>query len=63
MEYQLYLVRKSIFLELKAESEKKYFRVFLAQKIRNFRFCNRKIPRNYSDQYLKLTKDFHVFGK
>jgi tRNA1Val (adenine37-N6)-methyltransferase len=32
MEYQLNLVRKSIFLALKAESEKKYFRIFSRSK-------------------------------
>ena len=65
MEYQLNLVRKVNIFGIEGGSLKRNILEFsLASKdVEILDFTIEKSPRNYSEQYLQLTKDFHVFGK
>ncbi len=62
---QLNLVRKINVFGIEGGSLKRNILEFsLASKdVEILDFTIEKSPRNYSEQYLQLTKDFHVFGK
>ena len=64
-EFNLYLVREINIYGIEGGNLKRNILEFsLAQKpLEISDFVIEKSPREYSDQYLELTKDFHVFGK
>ena len=64
-EFNLYLVREINIYGIEGGNLKRNILEFsLAQKpLEISDFVIEKSPREYSDQYLDLTKDFHVFGK
>ena len=64
-EFNLYLVREINIFGIEGGNLKRNILEFsLAQKpLEISDFVIEKSPREYSDQYLELTKDFHVFGK
>ena len=64
-EFNLYLVREINIYGIEGGNLKRNFLEFsLAQKpLEISDFVIEKSPRKYSDQYLNLTKNFHVFGK
>ena len=64
-EFNLYLVREINIYGIEGGNLKRNILEFsLAQKpLEISDFVIEKRPREYSDQYLELTKDFHVFGK
>ena len=64
-EFNLYLVREINIYGIEGGSLKRNILEFsLAQKpLEISDFVIEKSPREYSDQYLNLTKNFHVFGK
>ena len=64
-EFNLYLVREINIYGIEGGNLKRNILEFsLAQKpLEISDFVIEKKPRKYSDQYLELTKDFHVFGK
>ena len=64
-EFNLYLVREINIYGIEGGNLKRNILEFsLAQKpLEISDFVIEKSPRKYSDQYLELTKDFHVFGK
>ena len=64
-EFNLYLVRKINIYGIEGGNLKRNILEFsLAQKpLEISDFVIEKSPRKYSDQYLNLTKNFHVFGK
>ena len=64
-EFNLYLVRKINIYGIEGGNLKRNILEFsLAQKpLEISDFVIEKSPREYSDQYLNLTKNFHVFGK
>lgn len=64
-ENQLFLIRK---INIKGIENSKLKRLILEfslteKKTEEFEFIIEKSPRQYSDQYLELTEEFHVFGK
>ena len=64
-EFNLYLVREINIFGIEGGNLKRNILEFsLAQKpLEISDFVIEKSPRKYSDQYLNLTKNFHVFGK
>ena len=64
-EFKLYLVREINIFGIEGGNLKRNILEFsLAQKpLEISDFVIEKSPRKYSDQYLNLTKNFHVFGK
>ena len=64
-EFNLYLVREINIYGIEGGNLKRNILEFsLVQKpLEISDFVIEKSPREYSDQYLELTKDFHVFGK
>ena len=64
-EFNLYLVREINIFGIEGGNLKRNILEFsLAQKpLEISDFVIEKSPREYSDQYLNLTKNFHVFGK
>ena len=64
-EFNLYLVREINIYGIESGNLKRNILEFsLAQKpLEISDFVIEKSPREYSDQYLNLTKNFHVFGK
>lgn len=64
-EFNLYLVREINIYGIEGGNLKRNILEFsLAQKpLEISDFVIEKSPRKYSDQYLNLTKNFHVFGK
>ena len=64
-EFNLYLVREINIYGIEGGNLKRNILEFsLAQKpLDSSDFVIEKSPREYSDQYLNLTKNFHVFGK
>lgn len=64
-EFNLYLVREINIYGIEGGNLKRNILEFsLAQKpLEILDFVIEKSPREYSDQYLNLTKNFHVFGK
>ena len=64
-EFNLYLVREINIYGIEGGNLKRNILEFsLAQKpLEISDFVIEKSPREYSDQYLELTKNFHVFGK
>ena len=64
-EFNLYLVREINIYGIEGGNLKRNILEFsLAQKpLEILDFVIEKSPRKYSDQYLNLTKNFHVFGK
>ena len=64
-EFNLYLVREINIFGIESGNLKRNILEFsLAQKpLEISDFVIEKSPRKYSDQYLNLTKNFHVFGK
>lgn len=65
LDYKLSLVRKINIFGIEGGALKRNILEFsLSQKpLEISDFVIEKSPRKYSDQYLNLTKDFHVFGK
>ncbi|WP_259134789.1 tRNA1(Val) (adenine(37)-N6)-methyltransferase [Chryseobacterium ginsenosidimutans] len=64
-ENQLFLIRK---IDIKGIGNSKIKRLILEfslteKVLEESEFIIEKSPRQYSDQYLELTKEFHVFGK
>ena len=65
LENQLFLTKKITILGIKTSAPKRLILEFATEKktLTESEFVIEKSPRTYSDQYLELTKDFHVFGK
>lgn len=65
MECQLNLVRKVNVFGIEGGSLKRNILEFsfASKDVEVLDFTIEKSPRNYSEQYLQLTKDFHVFAK
>lgn len=64
-ENQLFLIRKITIKGIENSKTKRLILEFsLAKKeLEEFEFVIEKSPRQYSDQYIELTKEFHIFGK
>jgi tRNA1Val (adenine37-N6)-methyltransferase len=64
-ENQLFLIRKIDIKGIENSKTKRLILEFsLTEKVlEESEFIIEKSPRQYSDQYLELTKEFHVFGK
>ncbi|MGZ5210328.1 MAG: tRNA1(Val) (adenine(37)-N6)-methyltransferase [Kaistella sp.] len=65
LENQLFLTKKITIFGIKNSAPKRLILEFATEKkkLTESEFVIEKSPRTYSDQYLELTKDFHVFGK
>ncbi len=63
--FHLYLNRKINIYGIEGGTVKRSILEFSRseQQVVEFDFCIEKAPRKYSDQYLEITKDFHVFSK
>ena len=64
-DFDLYLVRKVNIFGIENGALKRNVLEFSKKKsaLETLDFTIEKSPRKYSDQYLELTKEFHVFGK
>ncbi|KMQ67160.1 tRNA (adenine-N6)-methyltransferase [Chryseobacterium sp. FH2] len=64
-ENQLFLIKKINIKGIENSKTKRLILEFslIEKGIEEQEFVIEKSPRQYSDQYLKLTKEFHVFGK
>lgn len=64
-EISLHLIRKIRIFGIEGAKQKRSILEFSIQKqsLQTSDFTIEKSPRIYSDSYLELTKDFHVFGK
>ncbi|HCO19786.1 MAG TPA: tRNA (adenine-N(6)-)-methyltransferase, partial [Flavobacteriaceae bacterium] len=64
-DFDLHLVRKINIFGIENGSLKRNVLEFSKKKsaLETLDFTIEKSPRKYSDQYLELTKEFHVFGK
>ncbi|MGZ5262170.1 MAG: tRNA1(Val) (adenine(37)-N6)-methyltransferase [Kaistella sp.] len=65
LENQLFLTKRITIFGIKNSAPKRLILEFAIEKkkLTESEFVIEKSPRTYSDQYLELTKDFHVFGK
>ena len=65
LENQLFLTKRITIIGIKNSFPKRLILEFAIEKkkLTESEFVIEKSPRTYSDQYLELTKDFHVFGK
>ncbi|MGZ5211334.1 MAG: tRNA1(Val) (adenine(37)-N6)-methyltransferase [Kaistella sp.] len=65
IENQLFLTKRITIFGIKNSAPKRLILEFATEKKTSTesKFVIEKSPRTYSDQYLELTKDFHVFGK
>lgn len=64
-EKQLFLSRKITVFGIRNSVPKRLILEFVLENgtLTESEIVIEKSPRNYSDQYLKLTQDFHIFGK